>query len=242
MRSGAWSASSIWSKRRLLATEIAWSSRRSQRRLPITSSCSSPWSRSSKRAMALSRNDSTGASERRVRSRTQPAAARTLSCGVRRGVSRRLRPAPVCELAAGGGGGRRFTSGEPVSGAQALSVDEVGGAQRLAAGALQLLDTEHGPAAAGDREAAVAQAEDRAGCLTPLAGGEGPCPHQLDRRAAETGGEAGPGRVGAQAVAQGAGGERPVGPSAVAGQARSIGRLCRVLRLRDEISPLQRLQ
>ncbi len=50
-----------------------------------TSSCRSRWSRSSNRASALSRKISVGESDCSVRSSTQPAAARTLSCGERRG-------------------------------------------------------------------------------------------------------------------------------------------------------------
>ena len=79
MRSGERSTSSICSKERLLAAAITWSSRRSQRRVPITSSRSRPWSRSSKRGRALSRKESAGAIDARVRSSTQAAAARTLS-------------------------------------------------------------------------------------------------------------------------------------------------------------------
>src|SRR5262245_9450606 len=116
----------------------------------MTSSWRSPWSRSSKRALALSRKDSTGESERRGGASTQPAAARTLSCGVRRGVSRRAGPVWF------GTGARRLdipkVSGEALAALQALAVREVGRPQRLASGPLQLTDREHRAAARGHRE------------------------------------------------------------------------------------------
>ncbi len=238
MRSGEWSAVSISSKRRLLAVAMMWSRRRSQRRVPITSSRSSPWSRSSKRTRAESRKDSVGLSDCRVRSSTQPAAARTLSCGVRRGVRRRLRPLPSW------GTGERCRVGySPKRRSRRCAGVRRSGSRRpcsgLAAGALELFDAEDRAAAGGHGQPAAAQAEEgpwrsrRAFLLQNLH------PHQLDRLAAQLRGDTGPGRVGAQPVADLARGAAPVHAAALAGEPRRVGRPRAVLGSRLDRSRLQ---